>query len=64
MSYTPTPLHPYTNTHTNERTGRPSKRYGESKPAELARLEQRLIDYQKTLHKLGLRDYQVGRHIH
>jgi hypothetical protein len=36
-------------------------KYGEGKqPAELATLEQRLIDYQKTLHRLGLRDYQVG----
>jgi hypothetical protein len=34
-------------------------KYGETKPAELAQLEQRLIDYQKTLHRLGLRDYQV-----
>ncbi len=34
-------------------------KYGEQRPAPLAALEQRLNDYQKTLHRLGLRDYQV-----
>lgn len=34
-------------------------KYGDSKPVELEQLETRLLDYQKTLHRLGLRDYQV-----
>lgn len=39
-------------------------KYGEKRPAELEALEERLLDYQKTLHKLGLRDYQVRRDEH
>ena len=36
-------------------------KYGEQRPAELEALENRLLDYQRTLHTLGLRDYQVSR---
>lgn len=35
------------------------QRYGDSLPQEMKTLEGRLMDYQKTLHDLGLRDYQV-----
>jgi glycerol-3-phosphate O-acyltransferase/dihydroxyacetone phosphate acyltransferase len=34
-------------------------KYGEARPEALAELERRLNDYQKTLHRLGLKDYQV-----
>jgi len=34
-------------------------KYGEARPDGLRELERRLNDYQKTLHRLGLRDYQV-----
>lgn len=34
-------------------------KYGDERPAALNELERRLNDYQKTLHRLGLRDYQV-----
>ncbi|GAB5034484.1 glycerol-3-phosphate o-acyltransferase [Nannochloropsis oceanica] len=34
-------------------------KYGDHRPAALVELERRLNDYQKTLHTLGLRDYQV-----
>lgn len=41
------------------------QKYGDDLPDEMKQLESRIMDYQKTLHGLGLRDYQVGPpHLH
>lgn len=36
-----------------------NQKYGDDLPDEMKRLESHIMDYQTTLHGLGLRDYQV-----